>query len=130
MSLRSEFPVVMFVTISTSLPLVVCRRLISCLRYLCLFTHCCVQHILCCVFTLFFFIWCIICCQFLWTVPFGLPLQCCLTFIYLVYHILPVSLDCPFLIAPSVLSNVYLSCVPYVASFSGSSIFDYPFSVL
>jgi hypothetical protein len=32
---------------------------------------------------------------------------------------LPVSLDCPFLIALSVFSNVYLSCVPYVASFSG-----------
>jgi hypothetical protein len=28
---------------------------------------------------------------------------------------LPVSLDFPFLIAPSVFSNVYLSCVPYVA---------------
>jgi hypothetical protein len=31
---------------------------------------------------------------------------------------LPVSMDCPFLIAPSVFSNVYLSCVPYVVSFS------------
>jgi hypothetical protein len=40
-----------------------------------------------------------------------------LTFIYLVYTMLPVSLDCPFLIALSVLSNVYLSCVHYVASF-------------
>jgi hypothetical protein len=28
-----------------------------------------------------------------------------------VYHVLPVSLDCPVLIAPSVFSNVYLSCV-------------------
>jgi hypothetical protein len=28
---------------------------------------------------------------------------------------LPVSLDCLFLIAPSVFSNVYLSCVPNVA---------------
>ena len=39
---------------------------------------------------------------------------------------LPVSLDCPFLIAPSVFSNVYLfclssSCVPYIACFSGLS---------
>jgi hypothetical protein len=33
---------------------------------------------------------------------------------------LPVSLDCPCLIAPS-------SCVPYVASFSGLSMFDCPF---
>jgi hypothetical protein len=57
-------------------------------------------------------------------------LQCSLTFIYLVYHMLPVSLDCPYLIAPSVFSNVYLSCVPYVASFSGLSSFDCPFSVL
>jgi hypothetical protein len=31
---------------------------------------------------------------------------------------LPVSLDCPFLFALSVFSNVYLSCVPYVASLS------------
>jgi len=38
-----------------------------------------------------------------------------LTFIYLVYLMLPVSLDCPFLIALLVFSNVYLSCVPYVA---------------
>jgi hypothetical protein len=43
---------------------------------------------------------------------------------------LPVSLDCPFLIAPSVFSNVYLSYVPYVASFSGLSIFDCPFGIL
>jgi hypothetical protein len=47
----------------------------------------------------------------------------------LVYPLLPVSLDCPSLIAPSVFSNVYLfclssSCVPYVASFSGLSFFD------
>jgi hypothetical protein len=31
---------------------------------------------------------------------------------------LPVSLDCLFLIAPSIFCNVYLSCVPNVASFS------------
>ena len=36
------------------------------------------------------------------------------------YRMLPVSLDCPFLITPS-------SWVPYVASFSGLSVFDYPF---
>ena len=53
------------------------------------------------------------CCQFLWIVCFWLPLR-------LVYPMLPVSLDCPFLITPS-------SCVPYVASFSGLSVFDYPF---
>ena len=59
------------------------------------------------------FVLCTLCCQFLWTVRFLLPLR-------LVYPMLPVSLDCPFLITPS-------SCVPYVASFSGLSVFDYPF---
>jgi hypothetical protein len=50
----------------------------SYLRYLCLFAHIGVQHILCCVFTLFFFL------------------------------LLQVSLDCPFLIGSSVFSYVYL----------------------
>jgi hypothetical protein len=48
------------------------------LRYLCLFEYSGVQHTLCCVF------------------------------IAIVYHMLPVSLDCPFLITPSVFSNVYI----------------------
>jgi hypothetical protein len=48
------------------------------LRYLCLFAHSDVQHILYCVF------------------------------LRLVYPRLPVSLDCPFFIALSVYSNVYL----------------------
>ena len=43
---------------------------------------------------------------------------------------LPVSLDCTFVIAPSVISNVYLSCVPYVASLSGLYIFDCTFGFL
>ena len=39
----------------------------SYLRYICLFAHCGLQHILCCVFDLFFsFVLCTICCQFLW----------------------------------------------------------------
>ena len=90
--------------------------------YLRLLAYSGVQHILCCVFALFFFV--------LW-------------------YLLSVSLDCPVLIAPLVFSNVYLhylcllwvqwcathvvfllclsfSCVPYVASFSGFSIFDCP----
>ena len=50
----------------------------SYLRDLCLFAYSGVQHILCCVV--------------------------CLS---LVYPMLPVSLDCPFLIVPSVFSNVY-----------------------
>ena len=41
-------------------------------------------------------------------------------------NVATVSLDCPFLITLSVFSNVYLSCVPNVASFSGLSISDYP----
>ena len=53
------------------------------LRYLCLFAHSGVQHILCSVFVLFVF------------------------FLCFVYPMLPVSLDCRFLIAPSVFSNVY-----------------------
>jgi hypothetical protein len=48
-------------------------------RYLCLFADSGVQHILCCVF------------------------------LCLVYPMLPVSLDCSFLIARLVFSNVYLS---------------------
>ena len=59
------------------------------------------------------FVLCILCCQFPWIVRSWLPLR-------LVYPMLPVSLDFPFLITPS-------SCVPYVASFSGLSVFDYPF---
>ena len=65
-----------------------------------------------------------------------------LTFIFvlcLVYPVLPVSLDCPFLIAPSVFSNVYFrpvcvpgvtsvsGCVHGVTSVSGLSILDCPF---
>jgi len=52
--------------------------LMSYLRYLCLLAFIGVQHILCCVV------------------------------LRLVYHMLLVSLDCPFLIVPSVFSNVYL----------------------
>jgi len=55
----------------------------SYLRYFCLSAHSGVQHILCCVFV---FLFC-----------------------FFVYPMLPVSLDCPFCIAPSVFSNVYLN---------------------
>ena len=54
------------------------------LRYLCLLTHGGVQHILCCVFVLFVFTLC------------------------LVYQMLPVSLDSPFVIVPSVFSFIDL----------------------
>jgi hypothetical protein len=86
---------------------------------------------------------CIFCCdfhrlcyQFLMIVHLWLPLRYSLTFIFvlcLVYPVLPVSLDCPFVIASSVLSNVYfrpVSCVPGVASVSGLSILDCPFGIL
>jgi len=53
------------------------------LRYLCLFVYSAVQYILCCVFGLFVFVLC------------------------LVYPMLPVSLDCPSLIAPSEFANVF-----------------------
>ena len=52
--------------------------LICYLRYVCLFADSSVQHILCCVFP------------------------------RIVYHMLPVSLDCPLLIAASVFFSVYL----------------------
>ena len=51
------------------------------LRCLCLFTHDGVQHIFCCVFALFIFVLCALCCQFLWIVHFWLPLRYSLTFI-------------------------------------------------
>ena len=56
----------------------------SYLRYLCLLVHSGVQHMLCCVF------------------------------LHIVYPALPVSLDCPFLIAPSVFPNVYFQIQMYL----------------
>jgi hypothetical protein len=50
--------------------------------------------------------------------------------VYLVYPMLPVSLDCPLLIVPMVFSNVYLSCVPYATSFSGLSFLYCPYGIL
>jgi hypothetical protein len=67
---------------SSSLPPVVCRKA---LHYFCLFAYSGVQRILCCA------------------------LFCCLS---RVYPMLPVSLDCKFLIVPSVFSNVYLAYPP------------------
>jgi ABC-type multidrug transport system fused ATPase/permease subunit len=49
--------------------------------YVCLFAYYVVQHILCCVFVLFSFVLCTLCCQFLWNVNFWLPLRYSLTFI-------------------------------------------------
>ena len=104
----------------------VCLYLQLFVRYLYLFVYIGVQHMLCCVFILFFFILCTLCCQFFLDCPFWLPLWCSLTFIYLVFSMLPVFSGLSILIAPLVFSNVYLSCVPYVASFSGLSILIAP----
>jgi len=47
--------------------------LMSVLRNLCLFSYSVVQHILCCVFVLFFFVLCTLCYKFLWIVCFDCP---------------------------------------------------------
>jgi hypothetical protein len=78
--IRNDFHINMM--FGSSLPPVVCSRA-HVLRYLCLFAHISVKHILCCVF--------------------------CFVLIGLVYPMLPVSLDCPFSIVPSVFSNVYVN---------------------
>ena len=90
-SLCSEFSVVMSARISEYkrcsvrlyFKLFVVLEFMSDLRYLCLFAYSCVQHLLCCVFLLFVFL------------------------LYLVYPMMPVSLDSSFLIACSISSNVY-----------------------
>ena len=79
---------------------------------------------------------CLLCtlwCQFLWIILFWLPLRYSLAFIYLVYSMIPVSLDCPFLIVPSVFSNVYswfLWIVLFWLSLRYSLTFIYSFSGL
>ena len=84
-----------YVLFGTSFPPVVCGRdyvlfvggIMSCLHCLFLFGHCGFQHKYCVEFVGFFLFF----------------------FFGLVCPMLPVSLDCPFLIAPLVLSNVYLN---------------------
>jgi len=49
--------------------------LVFCLRYLYLFACSGVRHVLCCVFALFFFILCTLCCPFLWNIHLWLPLS-------------------------------------------------------
>jgi hypothetical protein len=60
----------------SSLPPVLCY-----LHYLCLFARSGGQHISCCVFALFVFFLCTICCQFHWILHFLLPVPYSLTFI-------------------------------------------------
>ena len=73
---------------------------------------------------------CILCCQFLWIVLFHYPFGILehLFVLCLVYSMLPVSLDCPFSF-PLRYSLTFIcpvSCVSYVASFSGLSFFITP----
>jgi hypothetical protein len=56
---------------------------VSCLRYLCLFAYSGVQHILYCAVVLLVFVFCTLCCQFLWIVHFRLPLRYLLTCIFI-----------------------------------------------
>jgi len=72
----------------------------SYLRYSCLFAYSGVQHILCCVFVLFVFV------------------------LSLVYPMLPVSLECLFLFASSVLCNVYLHMCDFDFVFEDDILFD------
>ena len=140
----------------------VCLRLLSCVPYVASFSGLFVLFVfvfyhvylmlpvsLDCLFCLSSsFILCTICCQFLWIVCFVcLRLLSCVPYVasfsglfvlfvfvfYLVYHMLPVSLDCLFCLSSSfILCTICcqflwivcfvclrLMCVPYVASFSG-----------
>ena len=99
-SLRSDFRVVMSITISAQERCLVCLYLqlfvggvMYYLRYMCLFAHSGVQHILCCVFVLFVD----------------------------VFVLLPVSLNWQFLIAPSVFSSVYKTLIDW---YEGNSKFE------
>ena len=73
-----------------------CRSAVVLLECVCLLAHSGVQHILCCVFVLFVFVLCILCCRF--------------------------SLNCLFFISPSVFSKVYL-IVSASESFRGDKIY-------
>jgi hypothetical protein len=64
---------------------VVCRREHA-LFTLLVFAWVCsgIRHTLCCVFALFFFVLCTLCCQILWIVDSWLPLRYSLTFFFIV----------------------------------------------
>ena len=82
-SLRCEFRVVISVMISA-------YKLCSIFTSSCLQEGACIIYVSC------------VC-------PTHIVLYYCFLFLPLVYPMLPVSLDCPFLIAPSVFSTVYLT---------------------
>jgi hypothetical protein len=85
--------------------------LLFCLSSACvLYVMCLVCHVSCMSCVLY-----VHCCQYHWIVHSWLSLRFSLTFIYyllfvrcLVYQMVPVSLDYPFVITRSVFSNVYL----------------------
>ena len=66
----------------SSLPPIVLRGLMSYLRYLRLCACGGVQHILCCVFVLFVFVLCTLCCKFLCIVHFWIPNRYSLKLMY------------------------------------------------
>jgi hypothetical protein len=86
-----------------------CLRLIvkggiSCLGFLFLLAHSGVQHILCCV--LFFYVFCTLCCQFLWMVHFWSSLLYSLTFIFEPWYVNPKTIQLIF--AASLLNKQHL----------------------
>ena len=86
----------------------------SYLHYLCLLAYSGVQHILCCVFLLPFSSSCVLC--MMASTSYCIVFLGLFVFVLcLVYPILPVSLDCPFLISPSVPLTIFYeimeSCV-------------------
>ena len=90
------------------------------LRYLCLFTYSGVQHILCCVFVLFFFVLCTLCCQVLWIVHLWLAFRCSLTFILYIFRL---SLNCiGFNGVNTIFSNMLCHVVPEVWRYQSTRI--------
>ena len=74
--------------------------LMSYLHYLSLFVYISVQHILCCVFGLFVFVLCTLCCQFFWIVHFWLPFvlcTLCCQFLWIVHFWLPLQYSLTFI---------------------------------
>ena len=102
----------------SSLPSVVCLIYVICVCFACSG----VPHILCCVFVLIVLVLClvyggvqhILCCVSVLIVLVlclarsGVPHILCCVFVRLMYPRLSISLNCTFLIEPSVCFNIYL----------------------
>jgi hypothetical protein len=114
--LCSEFRVVLRLNLQLFI-----EKIMSYLRYLCFFAYSDVQHILCSVFPLFFFVLCTLCCRvvFLFTsscVPYVAVL--CFYLLRLVYPMLPCCVFIYFVLCTLCCRVVFVftsSCVPYVA---------------